>query len=46
MSKRVLVVGGAGQLGRSVIKMFSGDYITINLDLMSNEQSSHNIIID
>jgi len=46
MSKRVLVVGGAGQLGSSVIKMFSTDYITINLDLQKNEHSSHNIILD
>ena len=46
MSKKVLVVGGAGQLGRSVINKFSGDYITINIDLNRNEESSHNIIIN
>jgi len=44
-SKRLLVVGGCGALGKTVIQRFVGAGWTVwNVDIMENAEASHNVI--
>ena len=47
MTCRVIVVGGAGALGRGVLSHFQkASWQTINVDFQSNEDSHENYILD
>jgi len=45
MSKHLLVVGGAGNLGRAIVNKFSRDWKVASLDIRANSQAHHNILL-
>ena len=46
MMKKVLIVGGNGQLGKAMVTCFNSDYQTFSLDLSVNPTSTHNLLLD
>lgn len=43
--KYLLLIGGAGNLGRSFVNKFKPSYQVISLDLKENPDSHHNILL-
>ena len=44
-SKKVLIIGGSGALGRSIVGKFAPRAITCNIDLAPNKDSKFNISV-
>jgi len=43
--KHLLVVGGAGNLGRAIVNAFKGSWKVASLDLKANSQAHHNVLL-
>lgn len=43
--KKVLVIGGQGNLGKSLIQKFKKNWITISLDVYANKEAKENILL-
>lgn len=44
--KKVIVVGGNGQLGRAMVSCFKSEYETISIDMSKNPESNENIVLE